>query len=112
MEQVLQELIEFVKSASPLVWETLYRQVYVEALGVFLWVIGLVVAIVTLIRLAKWSKQQEDEDTDWEGFDITLYVASALIGVFAFGLLISVVKYIANPNYYAIKLILENINGG
>lgn len=115
MDKVLQELIEFVKSASPVIWQALYRQVYVEALGFILWAIGLAVLAVILFRLAKFAVKKKEEDgymSDWEILYGFCYFFSVVVGIVAFGLLVSVIQHVANPQFYAIRFILQNIGGG
>ena len=43
MDQAVQQLIEFLKQASPVVWQALIRQVYVEAGSMVFW--GIVSAV-------------------------------------------------------------------
>ena len=115
MDKVLQELIEFVKSASPVIWQALYKQVYVEALASFLWAIGLAVLAVILFRIAKWAMAKKEEEgymSDWEILYGFCYFFSGVAGVVAFGFLVSAIKWVANPEFYAIRFILQNLGGG
>jgi len=115
MDKVLQELIEFMKSASPVVWQALYKQVYVEALAFFLWAIGLAVLAVVLVRVAKWAMAKKEEDgylSDWGIVYGLCYFFSGVAGIVAFGFLVSALKWVANPEFYAIRFILQSVGGG
>jgi uncharacterized membrane protein YidH (DUF202 family) len=115
MDQVLQELVEFVKTASPVIWEALYRQVYVIAASRLLWAIGLAVLIYGALRFAKtaWAWHEEDGGfADYNQLAYVCYVISVVLGTAAFGLVVSAFMRLANPNYYAINLILYKLGGG
>jgi lipoprotein signal peptidase len=115
MDKVLQELIEFMKSASPVIWQALYKQVYIEAAASFLWAIGLAVLAVVFVRVAKWAMAKKEEDdgySDWEIVYGFCYILSCATGIVAFSLLVSAIKWIANPEFYAIRFILQSFGGG
>lgn len=117
MDEILQELIKFVKTASPVIWQTLYKQAYMEALGYFLWAIGLAVLAVILFRLAKWAaakakKEEGGYKSDWETLCCLFYLFAGIAGIIAFGLLVSAIKLVANPEFYVIRYILETLGGG
>ena len=115
MDQVLQELVDFLKAASPVVWEALYRQVYVIAMSKILWAIGLAFPIFGALSLAKkaWAWHEEDDGfSDYNELAYWCYGVSVAFGVVIFGLIVSALMRIANPNYYAINLILEKLGGG
>lgn len=117
IDQVLQKLIEFLQEASPLVWQALVKQVYVEAFSKFAWGALLLVCAFLLARVAAKSKasyEEEYRDGRWAedsaaGF---VYLMSLLVGVGGFAFVVSALKWVANPEYYAIRLILSNIGGG
>ena len=110
IDQVLLELVEFVKGASPVIWEALYRQVYVEALGGILWSVGLFCLSAILFRLGKFCYGQHTKSYDsWDIAYVFSYFSAGASSVIAFGLLVSAVKYLANPEFYAIRFILQSI---
>ena len=110
-DEILQKLIEFIENASPLIWDTLVRQVYTEAAGMLLGAIFLVAGIVVLASLAKrWNEKAQDDALGmWDVWSGTSYfvIAGATLGSFA--CLLSASMRLANPEFYAIKLILSLI---
>jgi len=117
-DDVLRELIEFLKDASPLVWNALIKQVYVEASGNLAWAIVLLIAAIVLYKLGKLSKQKSKGDEEhypspeWAIICGLFWVSSASAAMFSFGLLVSAVQRFINPEFYAIRFILWNIGGG
>ena len=110
-DNLLTELIDFVKTASPLLWETLIRQVYVQAIATIAWSIGCIIACIVLIKVAKYghAKCEEDEYSSWSAGEILGWTFAGMFGITAFGLAVSAATYFMNPNYYAIRLILGQI---
>lgn len=111
MNEAIQELIDFIKTASPVIWETLIRQVYVEVAGKILWVVGLLVLCFFLFRFGKkfYEKYQEDS---YSMFDLAYYTClffSGASGVMAFSLIVSAIMWAINPQFYAIRYILQSL---
>lgn len=113
IDNVLQELIDFLKTASPLIWEALYKQVYVIAWAKLAWVTGLAISAVTSVILAKWAHRKNEEDSldSWDGLEAFAYILTGVIVIISFSLLVGAAMRFANPNYYAIRLILQQIGG-
>ena len=82
---ILSELVKFLQEVSPLVWQSLIKQVYAEAVGYLIWGIGLAGASVMFVRFAK--ARLEDDDSD-------------ILGVFAYIAVViaSCVEYMANSS--------------
>jgi hypothetical protein len=114
MNEVLAQLVAFLKEASPLVWSTLIKQVYIEASANIAWSIGLLVVCVLLAKLGNYRRKQyaEDEYSDWQQCMWFLYLGSGIFGAIAFALVVSALMHFANPEFYAIRFILSNIGGG
>jgi len=114
LETALQELIEFLENASPMVWEVLLKQVYIDAVANIAWAIMLVVVCILLIKLIKYSheKMEEDSYSSWEMGLWLGYIFAPAAGALAFGLLVSAAMRFANPEFYAIRYILYQISGG
>jgi hypothetical protein len=121
IDQALQKLIEFLQNASPLVWHVLVKQVYVEAIAMFAWAIGLIVLCIVFAKVTKYcgKKFAEEKAKDRydsnefeygmsEGFCVT---GSVLSGVIAFGCLVTAIQYLVNPEFYAIRYIIESLAG-
>jgi len=107
-EEVLSKLVEFVESASPIIWETARRQVAVNLVQSTVWMILCAVVAYACIRWSKHfgRKYQENKrgDDDIPALALGLGAAAAIVAV------VSLLTYIAgmavNPNYYAIRLLL------
>lgn len=111
MNEAIQKLIEFLQSASPVVWAALIRQVYVESAGKFIWSLGLLVLCYVLFRAGKWaySQYQEDEFSMYDIATWTFFIFSGAVGIAAFGLLVSGIMWLLNPQFYAIRFILSSL---
>jgi hypothetical protein len=118
MNEALQQLIDFVKSASPTVWGVLVKQVYVYAVADILWALMLIAVAFLLYRLAMANKPQYDRDEKngkfdkhWELGIPLCFCGSAVFTLVAFGLLVMAVMALINPYYYAITNVLSSIGG-
>lgn len=105
----IRQLIEFIQTSAPVVWDSLIRQVYVEAFGSALVMVVLIIAGIALLRLSLKLKREEDAREYSDDADDWWWGALAL-GIL-FLLLASVSLYmgiarLVNPIYYAIQLIL------
>ena len=117
MEELLSQLIDFVKDASPKLWGILIKQVYSNAVvqlavGILLLIIG-IVGVAWIVRLYRISN---DTENDNYGNDyVSLYVV-IVIGVFVCFLVALIfipygLQQFYNPEYYAITDILETLKG-
>jgi hypothetical protein len=111
IDEVLKQLIDFLQTASPMVWETLIKQVYITGLSYVLWGAGLGVASFYCIKVGNYGRRQMEDDADWFGGAILAFVGAALTGVTSFGLLVSAIAHFINPEFYAIQYILAQIGG-
>lgn len=110
MEQTLVEkLIEFVENASPVIWEAMYRQVYINAIYQGLAGAVLVCLAVVFFTVFKRTYKKDGFDNDAACVAIILSVASAIVGA---AFLVSVIGPMVNPNYYAIDNLLDLVKGG
>ena len=110
MDNALQELVEFVKSASPVIWEIFIKQVYVHALSLLLWASGMILVAVFLVRVGKWATK-ENPYGDWDFWIGLSYVFAFVFGFGAFACLIQAIACIINPEFYAIRFLLSNLGG-
>lgn len=114
IDEVLRKLIEFLQEVSPLVWQALVKQVYVEAFSKFAWGALLLIGAFFLVKLAAKVKAAYKEEYQDGAEDITaglVYFISLFVGVVGFAFVVSALKWVANPEYYAIRLLVENIGG-
>lgn len=122
IDQVLQKLIEFLENASPLVWNTLIKQVYVEAFSTIAWAILLIFFCIAALVVAQKlkiegdkeiTKGRYDEDNNpYFGMVWASRLASLILGIVSFSFVITAIQYIINPEYYAIQMIIKSISGG
>ena len=109
MDKILQELdnlIAFVKEASPILWQILCKQVYVEAAQDLLGAIVFSTISVILLRWAARIRSKKDI-IDWEFCCVGCYIFSMLSGGIAFIAFVSAISRIINPEYYAIHIGLD-----
>ena len=105
---ILSELVKFLQEVSPLVWQSLIKQVYAEAVGYLIWGIGLAGASVMFVRFAK--ARLEDDDSDILG--VFAYIAVVIAVPVSLLLLTSAIQHFINPEFYAIRFIVSSVGGG
>ena len=116
-EELILQLAEVVETASKKLWEIAYKQVYVNIMYDFLWFIAF--AVLTFIsyktfkRYWKDAHEKEDRWDDKTGSEI-VYVFSGISAVICFLVTFASVGTIIgkflNPEYYAIKVLLDLVN--
>ena len=110
---IITELIEFLKTASPIVWQSLIKQVYSEAAADLVWALVIGGICFGLAKLFIYGNEQckEDDFSDWEICRWFSLAGSVVAGLFSFGLIINAIQWFINPEFYAIRFILEKITG-
>lgn len=111
MTELMQELIAFLKEASPAVWQTLLKQVYVEAAGQIAWALAMAVICVLLVKLGLYAKRQyaKDDYSLWDVGQWASFCGALITGLVAFGLCVSAVQWLINPEFYAIRYIIQSL---
>ena len=117
IDEVLRKLIDFLQGASPLVWQSLIKQVYVEASARLAWALGFVVVTYFLFKLVNFKKAEYEKEYDDGRFFqdcgwAWVYAGIACTAITSFGLAVSSFMWFFNPEFYAIRFILQNIGGG
>lgn len=123
MEEALQKLIEFVENASPVIWQALVKQAYVDAVGQLLGAIFFGFMALQLFKVAKGRLKRVAEmkgaNADPKSYDLYsdmdsqyfMYAGSTVGWVLSFVITLSniyaAIGRFINPNYYAIQMILE-----
>ena len=103
MDEILKALMEFLKEASPMVWNALVRQVYAQAVG---YIVGAVLALT--VSIALWlSGPRFAEAVCDDGAKYHLRAFALGIFLISVGLSVSAWMRFYNPDYYAIQIILE-----
>jgi hypothetical protein len=110
---IITELIEFLKTASPVVWQSLIKQVYSEAVSQLAWALALGGSCFGLVKLFIHGNKQYKEDnySEWEKWRWVSLVGSVLAGFISFGLIVGAVQWFINPEFYAIRFLLEKLTG-
>ena len=113
MDDALQQVIDFLKTASPVIWQTLIRQVYSEAISYLVWAFVLGGISFALAKLFIYGTKQLDEDTYsvWNLWRWVCVVVSGFAGLTSFGILVSAIQWFANPEFYAIRFLLDRLTG-
>jgi uncharacterized membrane protein YfcA len=113
MDILLQELIEFVKTASPVLWGIYIKQAYVDGIysvifGVALICVGVVILLAGL-RIRKAEKEKDYSEFD-DGGAYWMAIIFGILGICA-GLVVgcSSIGNFVNPEYQAIQLIIETL---
>jgi len=109
-EELISELVEFIKTASPFVWNTFIKQIYVNGIGNILLGIGLWIASYLLYKPYRRARKHSDESNYYFDVDNYLYLVCSIIA-FIIGIVMFTytLKNFLNPEYYAIMKIIELI---
>jgi len=110
MEQAILELINLVKSTSETLWSIAIHQVWVRSTAQLIWGIALGVLAFPLFSLGRklFKKDQEEFGGPMPESFLTL-TASLVFLVIALILLTSAAMGAANPEFYAIRVLLEAV---
>jgi hypothetical protein len=115
-DEILRELIEFIENASPAVWSTLLKQVYSDAFTLLAWGVFVAILAVVSFKLARvFNKKNKDGYNGRDDYEFMLWMTSVLAVVAvpsAFAMFVEAIKYLINPEFYAIRFILMQIGGG
>jgi multisubunit Na+/H+ antiporter MnhB subunit len=116
VDLLLQELITTLKELSPLLWETLMRQVYLNALTTSIWAVAGLVFSVVCLRICKKTYNYYYKQNGEQDYSVVneLTIAFSAVGVVGGAIVFLVcisyaIPMFINPQYYAIQLILENM---
>jgi uncharacterized membrane protein YraQ (UPF0718 family) len=107
IDSLLLQLIEFVKSTAPLVWQIMMRQVTAVSISMIIGGIFLLVTSIALYKLGKKLRAASDYE-DSPGY-ILAFLLSGTALLFSIILLISAFMRLYNPAYYAIQLLLQQV---
>jgi len=121
IDEVLSKLIEFLQQVSPMVWNTLVRQVYINAFMQLAW--GMVFLIIFCMSYRYWMhynkmyvRERKERDTDrdddsWDMRRTVSAVVSIMTGFTGVALSVGAIGMLANPYYHAITDIINTISG-
>jgi peptidoglycan/LPS O-acetylase OafA/YrhL len=105
MDEIIMKLIALVETTAPKLWEIALRQVGAENMRdqLLCWVLGIVVAILITALVFMWK---DDEDTWAGGIIFCFFGALGLMVVIVLNI-IAINMRLANPEYYAIQVLLN-----
>lgn len=119
LESSLAKLVEFIQAASPVVWQTALRQAQTEAITfAVMAVILLLAACFSGCFACYYLKRANSRDSDWndrrsaeDRMVIQMLISGGclLLGVPLGG---QAFRLFYNPAWYAMKLLLEMVQGG
>lgn len=107
MKELITELIEFLRTASPVVWEASVRQAVIVGYVRLIWPIAASVVITIVLRLSASLRKSTDSDCREVGY-FFIFIA-IVIGVVGVVLLGESIPRILNPNYYAIRDLINHL---
>lgn len=102
-EELLQKLLGYIETTSPVVWEAMMKQVQVETVQRIILFILLSVFLLIVARglLVLWK---EDSDVELVMFVSCLGIGGGMVWIY---LLMKITGLLINPNYYAIRNLLS-----
>jgi len=108
IDKTLQTLIDFLQMASPVIWETFIRQVYISAYLDFVWAGVFLIVSLAMWRWSRHFEVRNDDRDDEEAMWICRAISVAALMI-CLVLVDVVVVQLSNPNYYAIQLIMKQL---
>lgn len=101
----LQQLQGFISENAPMVWQFYVRQVWIDA--VISLIVGSILGIVAYV-VFRWICRKWDDWDDEVILPILLFTALCLASTLVF---IDGLRWILNPRYFALRDLLEIIDG-
>jgi len=122
MDDVLIKLVEFVETASPVIWEAAQRQVYANIVVGAMWAVVMIVSVVGLVwasvkayrkirEIAAYNKEHGDHYNSpnadpYEAAMIIGTITAIVLAVLMVVNITAIAKMAINPTYYAIQNIM------
>ena len=111
-EELVVRLVEFVESASPVVWAAARQQVMVRLFQNILGLLffsSLIVGCVFLLRLSRRKLREAayEDEVPWVIAIAVSVICPVFFGTIAFFCAHDIVGFLLNPDYYAIEILLE-----
>lgn len=105
MDEALIELVKAIQAVAPSVWEIYMKQVIVNGIQDAIWILIMVVlGIICVPRIGRFLEELDDST-----IPPLVWLIVALFGSIPLFLLLDLIGYFVNPEYYVIKLMLETI---
>ena len=112
MEDILLRLIDIVQETAPALWAIARRQVAANIAEVAIWFVFCAIAAIALAFVTRHGVREyrkNDYNSSWELGAVFSGIGSVGCALVAFGLSTSLVKYLINPEFYAIKVLMDLI---
>lgn len=108
MEEMIVELIEFLKNASPVIWESFVRQARIEGVSYIVWSLILFAVVFFGYRVGRDLFESDEEIDMWFRFgSFAVCVGSGFLGIYY---LIEGLMWLSNPEFYAIRYMIEKLS--
>ena len=119
-EELILKLIETIQNLAPELWKILLKQAYTEAFAKMLWGIGFGFAAYKLNGIVKRYiprkiKEEADKSYYYQQDDFVTWkiaasiTACVILVLLAVGYIFSAIMWLYNPEFYAIRFILQSI---
>jgi hypothetical protein len=109
MDNIIQQLIDLLKSLSPALWQTLVKQAYSEAFYKLLWGIFFGVGVIISSKVYAYGKNDEQEYSAWDEHGWVAIVVGAFLGLASLLCLTSAIQWFINPEFYAVRWLLATV---
>jgi FtsH-binding integral membrane protein len=110
--RLLEQLASKLGTTVEYLWAVMVRQAKIEAVADVVYLtICVVVLVVGIKKLINWGKENDDYDFGVPG-PITVFsiIGLLIVGVVSLALMSELITLIGNPEYWALKQILNNQN--
>jgi len=112
-EELIYKLVDFLETASPMLWEAAVRQSIVNAWVNVLWFVVLTIATSATVRasIGCLHRREEHPYDDWGEMAAVGGIVSIIVALIALMTLVNAIKSGLNPTYYAIKNLIDLVPG-
>lgn len=113
-EKILRMLVEFVETASPIVWKMAKKQVEVCVVQLGFWMCFSIMGSIALIKLAQWcDKRAKFASYSDAHIGMALAIAGVIICAFtAIVIASNLIGLLLNPEYYAVRVLMRLVGAG
>jgi hypothetical protein len=110
---IFQQFIDLLKTVSPVIWQAFIKQAYSEAISYLVWALITGVGFFFLVKLFLFSTREykKDKYSDWDIGKWCALAGSIIAGFISVSTLITAIQWFANPEFYAIRFLLEKFTG-
>ena len=110
-EELIYKLVDFLETASPMVWGAVFQQIAVQARSRIMWGFVCFIIAVVLAKCAVWNWKQERGHYDDYLIFGTMACCAGIASLIGIALFNEAAMMIQNPTYYAIKNLIDLVPG-